>query len=135
MKRRLMELTRQLHCLLGSARKHLRNGKDHGALAVAHVPLCALRVTLGWRFRQVIPGRNSAVLCQPPLGTPPAVWDTMLDGKVQRGAIRTGLPTRHDSLDECHAALTVSVTVKGSNPEAVASGVCVCRQPGRYHSR
>jgi hypothetical protein len=63
----------------------------HGAVAVTNVPLRSLRVAAARRLFPFITQGNRTVLNQPVLRALTTVRDLVLDGDVQRGAIRARL--------------------------------------------
>ena len=67
---RLAVLVRQFDRLLRAARQGGRDGEDHGAVAVAHVPFSPLDVAGAGRFLELVARVNGAVLGLAPSRAP-----------------------------------------------------------------
>src|SRR6266849_3953398 len=91
----------QINCSHGPASEHRYDGKDHGAVAVADVPLRALIVTAARRFRQLVTGLDWAIFGQAALWAPAAVRDVALNREIERRPVRAGLAARNDFLKHC----------------------------------
>ncbi len=87
---------RELHRAPGAALQRPGDGEHYGPVAVAHIPLGALDGGRSRRRLQFVASVDAAVLSPPPLGAPTTVCDAPGDGKVQRGAVGSGLTAGHD---------------------------------------
>ena len=101
-------LVRQKNSLLRAASQNRGEEKDHGPVAVPHVPFSALDVTLAGYLLQLIAAIKGAILGQPALRAPAAVRDAMLNREIKRGPVGVGLAAGNDFLkhsDGLHWAL------------------------------
>lgn len=88
---RFLVLSGELNGPQGTARNLGCERENHRAVRIFDVPFRPLEVGCRRRFENVVAGRDRPILGTPPLGTPAAVGEIVLQRHVQCGDVGPGL--------------------------------------------
>ena len=86
----------EFKCPFRTSRQDGHSAKDDGRIGVSDVPFRPLDILARGSFLEGIARIDPTVLRFSALRTPPAMWDAVFDGPIQRRSVCAGLAARDD---------------------------------------